>query len=332
MKKALITVSALALALAALAQDKPAATPAPTKAATTTPAPATATATNPDPVIVSAGAVAIHRSDFETAVKSLPAEYQSYALGPGKRQFADDYLRMKLLAAEGMKNGLDKDAEVQKQLNLLRENLVAQEELKTIDSSIAVSDADLKKAYDENKKDYEQVKAKHILIAFKGSPAAQKAKKELTDAEAKAKAESLRAEIVAGKAKFEDVAKKESDDVESGKNGGELGSFARGQMVPEFENAAFGAKVGDVTPVVKTQFGYHIIKVEEHNSTPFEQVKATLEKSVKQKKLRDTLDAMKETAKPVYDEAYFAPPPAPAAAKAPTAVPAPATPKPEKNP
>ena len=332
MKKALITVSALALALAALAQDKPAATPAPTKAATTTPAPATATATNPDPVIISAGTVAIHRSDFETAVKSLPAEYQSYALGPGKKQFADDYLRMKLLAAEGMKNGLDKDAEVQKQLNLLRENLVAQEELKTIDSSIAVSDADLKKAYDENKKDYEQVKAKHILIAFKGSPAAQKAKKELTDAEAKAKAESLRAEIVAGKAKFEDVAKKESDDVESGKNGGELGSFARGQMVPEFENAAFGAKVGDVTPVVKTQFGYHIIKVEEHNSTPFEQVKATLEKSVKQKKLRDTLDAMKETAKPVYDEAYFAPPPAPAAAKAPTAVPAPATPKPEKKP
>ena len=317
MKKAIITVSALALALAALAQDKPAAT---------TPAPATAT--NPDPVIITAGTVAIHRSDFETAVKSLPAEYQSYALGPGKRQFADDYLRMKLLAAEGMKNGLDKGTDVQKQLNLLRENLVAQEELKQIDNTIAVSDADLKKAYEENKKDYEQVKAKHILIAFKGSPAAQKGKKELTDAEAKAKAESLRAEIVAGKAKFEDVAKKESDDVESGKNGGDLGAFSRGQMVPEFENAAFGAKVGEITPVVKTQFGYHIIKVEEHSSTPFDQVKATLEKSVKQKKLRDTLDAMKDSAKPVYDEAYFTPPapptPAPAATKPPATTPPPA--------
>jgi peptidyl-prolyl cis-trans isomerase C len=331
-KKAIIIVSALALALVALAQDKPAAPPAPTAAATATAAPATAT--NPDPVIISAGTVAIHRSDFETAVKSLPAEYQSYALGPGKRQFADDYLRMKILAAEGMKAGLDKDPEVVKQLNLLRENLVAQEELKQIDSTIAISDADLKKAYDENKKDYEQVKAKHILIAFKGSPAAQKGKKELTDAEAKAKAESLRAEIVAGKAKFEDVAKKESDDVESGKNGGELGAFSRGQMVPEFEQAAFGAKVGDVTPLVKTQFGYHIIKVEEHSSTPFDQVKATLEKSVKQKKLRDTLDAMKESAKPVYDDVYFAPPappPAPAPAKAPT-TPAPAKPKTEKKP
>src|SRR5438132_13611033 len=187
---------------------------------------------------------------------------------------------MKLLAAEGLKNGLDKDTEVQKQLTLLRENLVAQEELKRLDSNIAVSDADLKKAYDENKKEYEQVKAKHILIAFKGSPAAPKGKKELTDAEAKAKAELLRNEIIAGKAKFEDVAKKESDDLESGKNGGDLGAFSHGQMVPEFEKAAFSAKVGDIKPVVKTQFGYQINKVEEHSSTPFQQVKAKPEKTL----------------------------------------------------
>ena len=307
------------MSIAALAQEKP--TAAATTATTTTAAPAAPA----DPVIISAGSVAIHKSDFETAVKSLPAEYQSYALGPGKKQFADDYLRMKILAQEGMKNGLDKDPDVAKQLDLLRENLVAQEELKRLDSTVTVSDADLKKAYEENKKEYEQVKAKHILIAFKGSPAAQKGKKELTDAEAKAKAELLRNEIIAGKAKFEDVAKKESDDLESGKNGGDLGAFSHGQMVPEFEQAAFSAKPGDITPVVKTQFGYHIIKVEEHSSTPFEQVKANLEKTLKQKKLRDTLDAMKESAKPVYDEAYFA---VPAAPKAPTT---PVAPKPEKK-
>jgi len=317
-KKAIIVVSALALSIAALAQEKPAAT------ATTTAAVTAAQAPKTDPVIISAGSVAIHQSDFETAVKSLPAEYQSYALGPGKKQFADDYLRMKLLASEGMKAGLDKDPDVVKQLDLLRENLVAQEELKHIDSSINVTDADLKKAYEENKKDYEQVKARHILIAFKGSPAAQKGKKELTDAEAKAKAEALRTEIVGGKAKFEDVAKKESDDTESGKNGGDLGAFGRGQMVPEFEKAAFAAKAGEVTPVVKTQFGYHIIKVEEHTSTPFEQVKPSLEKTLKQKMVRDKLDAMKESAKPVYDEAYFAPPPAPV-------VKTPPVPKPEKK-
>ncbi|HMC22306.1 MAG TPA: peptidylprolyl isomerase [Thermoanaerobaculia bacterium] len=328
MKKAILILGALALAVvtAVLAQEKPAtpatAAPQPATATTTTAAPA-------DPVIITAGTVSIRKSDFETAVKSLPAEYQSYALGPGKKQFADDYLRMKLLAAEGVKNGIDKSPDVVKQLDLLKENLVAQEELKRIDSSITVTDADLKKAYEGNKKDYEQVKARHILIAFKGSPAAQKGKKELTDAEAKAKAEALRNEIVSGKAKFEDVAKKESDDAESGKNGGELGTFGRGQMVPEFEEAAFSAKVGDVTPVVKTQFGYHIIRVDEHASTPFEQVKATLEKNMKQKKLRDTLDAMKDSVKPTYDETYFAPP---AKAEAPVAAPKTQTPAAEKKP
>jgi len=327
-KKAILILGALALAVvtAVLAQEKPAApataAPQPATATTTTAAPA-------DPVIITAGTVSIRKSDFETAVKSLPAEYQSYALGPGKKQFADDYLRMKLLAAEGVKNGIDKSPDVVKQLDLLKENLVAQEELKRIDSSITVTDADLKKAYEGNKKDYEQVKARHILIAFKGSPAAQKGKKELTDAEAKAKAEALRNEIVSGKAKFEDVAKKESDDAESGKNGGELGTFGRGQMVPEFEEAAFSAKVGDVTPVVKTQFGYHIIRVDEHASTPFEQVKATLEKNMKQKKLRDTLDAMKDSVKPTYDETYFAPP---AKAEAPVAAPKTQTPAAEKKP
>jgi len=332
-RKAIVTLSAVALVAVsvALAQEKPAA-----PAATAKPAPApTAAAAPADPVIITAGTLSIRQSEFESAVKSLPPEYQSYAMGPGKKQFADDYLRMKLLASEGLKSGLDKEPDVMKQLDLLKENLVAQEELKRLDSTTTVSDADLKKAYDENKKDYEQVKARHILIAFKGSPAAQKGKKELTDAEAKAKADALRNEIVSGKAKFEDVAKKESDDLESGKNGGELGSFGHGQMVPEFEEAAFKAKAGEVTQPVKTQFGYHIIKVEEHTTTPFEQVKPTLEKSLKQKKLRETLDAMKESAKPVYDQAYFAAPKteAPAAPKSETPATAkPAAPKPAKKP
>jgi peptidyl-prolyl cis-trans isomerase C len=303
----MLIISALAVVAAVVIAQEKQATPPPAAPATATAAPATI---DPDPVIISAGSVAIRKSDFEAAVKTLPAEYQTFALGQGKKQFAEDYLRMKLLASQGMKDGVDKDPDVMRQIALLRENLVAQEELKRLEQSIKVSDADLKKAYDDNKKDYEQVKARHILIAYKGSPAAQKGKKQLTEAEAKTKADELRKKIVAGTVKFEDAAKKESDDTESGKNGGQLGAFGRGQMVPEFEQAAFSAKPGDLTPVVKTQFGFHIVKVEEHNFTPFESVKPTLEKNLKQKMLRDKLDAMKESAKPVFNEAYFTPPPA----------------------
>jgi len=322
-KKATIVIALALAAPAIFAQGK---------AAPATPAPATAAATaaDTDPVVITAGNVTVRKSEFEAALKTLPAEYQSFAQGAGRRQFADDYLRMRLLASEGAKAGLQNDPEVVTQLNLMRENLVATAQLKKIESGITISDADVQKAYTDGAKDYEQVKARHILIAPKGSPAAQAGKKELTDDEAKAKAEDIRKQIVAG-ASFDELAKKESDDVGSGARGGDLGSFSHGQMVPEFEEAAFKAKVGDVTPVVKTQFGYHIIKVEAHDSAPLEQVRPTIEKNLKQTKLHAALDAMKDNAHPTYNEAYFAPPPPP---PPPPAAPAPATPKgdPKKTP
>jgi peptidyl-prolyl cis-trans isomerase C len=300
-KKTISTIIALTLvASIGMAQTKPAAS-----------APATpAAAADANPVVIAAGDLSIRQSEFEAALKSLPAEYQQYATGPGKRQFAEDYLRMKMLAAQGVKSGLDKDPEVMSQLALMKENLVAQAQLTRIEKGITVTDEDLKKKYDENKNQYEQVKARHILIAFKGSPAAQEGKPELTEEQAKAKAEDLRKQIVGG-ASFEELAKKESDDVGSGTRGGDLGAFGRGQMVPEFEKAAFEAKPGDVTPVVRTQFGYHIIKVDGHESTPFEQVKPTLEKAERQTRMQAQLEQMKTNAKVTFNDTYFGPVPTP---------------------
>lgn len=293
MKKTISTMIALTfVASIGMAQDKPAAS--------------AATAAQADPIVIAAGGLSIRQSEFESALKSLPAEYQQYAQGPGKKQFAEDYLRMKMLAAEGLKNGLDKDPEVTAQLALMKENLIAQAQLTRIEKGITVSDEELKKTYDANKGQYEQVKARHILIAFKGSPAAQEGKPELTEEQAKAKAEDLQKKIVAG-ANFDELAKSESDDVGSGARGGDLGAFGRGQMVPEFEKAAFEAKVGAVTPVVRTQFGYHIIKVDEHSNTPFEQVKATLEKNERQTKMQSKLEEMKTNAKVTFNDSYFGP-------------------------
>jgi peptidyl-prolyl cis-trans isomerase C len=302
-KKATIVITLALAAPAVFAQSNP---PAPAPAPTV----ATATAKDADPVIMTAGTVTIRKSEFEAALKTLPAEYQSMLAQPeGRKQFADDFLRMRLLASEGAKAGLQNDPEVINQLNLMRENLVATAELKKIESSIAIGDAEVQKAYADNAKQYEQVKARHILIAPKGSPAAQPGK-DLTDEQAKAKAEDLRKQIVAG-ANFDELAKKESDDTGSGARGGDLGSFGRGQMVPEFDQAVFSAKVGEVTPVVKTQFGYHIIKVDAHDNTPLEQVRPTIEKNLKQTKLHAALDAMKENAHPTFDPTYFPPPPPP---------------------
>ena len=298
MKKIISILIALTLFASIAMAQKPA-----------TPAPAAAAA---DPVVIAAGDLSIKQSEFESALKSLPAEYQQYASGAGKKQFAEDYLRMKMLAADGTKAGLDQDPNVLAQLALMKENLVAQAQLTSIEKGITVTDEELKKKYDADKTQYEQVKARHILIAFKGSPAAQEGKPELTEEQAKAKAEDLHKQI-AGGASFDELAKKESDDVGSGARGGDLGAFGRGQMVPEFEKAAFEAKKGEVTPVVRTQFGYHVIKVDEHETTPFEQVKSTLEKNERQARMQAKLEEMKTNAKVTFNDTYFAvAPPAPA--------------------
>lgn len=308
MKKTISTMIALALTATALVAQE------------TKPA---APAASADPIVIAAGDITVRQSEFEGALKTLPEQYQQYAMGPGKKQFAEDFLRMKMLASAGMKAGLDKSPDVVQQLALMRENLVANAQLEKIEESIKLSDEELKKVYEANKNQYEQVKARHILIAFKGSPAAQEGKPELTEEQAKAKAEELRKQIVAGTLKFEEAAQKESDDVGSGSRGGDLGEFNRGQMVPEFEKAAFEAKPGDVTPVVRTQFGYHIIKVDDHGSTPFEQVKPVIERNERQTRLQAALEKMKADAKATFNETYFTAPAAPAA----PATPPPAAPQ-----
>ena len=298
MKKTVSTIIALTFVATAAVAQQPA-----------------AAQTQADPIVIAAGDLTIRQSEFENALKTLPAEYQQYAMGPGKKQFAEDYVRMRMLAIEGTKAGLDKDPEVLRQLNLMRDNLVANAQLQKLEASVTVPEEALRKKYEETKGQYEQVAAKHILIAFKGSPAAQPEKPELTEEQAKAKAEELHKQILGG-ASFEELAKKESDDVGSGTRGGDLGEFGRGQMVPEFEQAAFAAKVGEVTPPVRTQFGYHLIKVEKHESTPFEEVKAALERAERQTLVQAKLEAMKADAKVTYNDTYFAAAPAAAAAPA----------------
>lgn len=299
-KSALFALAAVLVIGTAQAQ-----TPAAAPAVPATPEAAPAAAPAPaDPVVISAGTIEVRRSEFENAIRSLPNEYQQYALGPGKRQFAQDVLRMKLLAAAGRQQGLDQSPEIQTQLDMMRDNLVANALVQRVQASFTLDEAALRQAYEANKAQYEKSNARHILIAFKGSPAAQPGKPELTEEEAKAKAEDLRKKIDGG-ASFEELAKTESDDVGSGANGGSLGEFARGQMVPEFEQAAFTAAIGTVSEPVRTQFGFHLIRVDSRGAAPFEEVRPTLERAERQQRVQAYLEQLTNDAKPTFDAAYF---------------------------
>jgi peptidyl-prolyl cis-trans isomerase D len=126
-------------------------------------------------------------------------------------------------------------------------------DLDAIRAKIVVSQADIERAYNENINQYEtpeQIRASHILLKTEGKD----------DAEVKARAEALLKQAKAG-ADFADLAKKNSEDEATAPNGGDLDFFGRGKMVPEFDQVAFALKPGEISDLVKTQFGYHIIKL-----------------------------------------------------------------------
>lgn len=183
---------------------------------------------------------------------------------------------------------------------------------------IEISDKDCEKFYKENSDEFkypEQVRASHILIAANAYQMQQvltkdgkkkieqdvlKEKIEKQLADKKALAEKLDKELKADPSKFEEYAKKYSDDETSAKQGGDLGFFSKERMVPEFSNVAFSAKPNTVSDVVKTQFGYHIIMVKdraEAGVTPYEKVQSSIKEYLKTQKQIKILDDLTTAAK-----------------------------------
>jgi len=166
-----------------------------------------------------------------------------------------------------------------------------------------VDDAALRAYYDAHKQDYEQVRARHILIRAAGSPSpVEPGKKELSDAEALAKAQEIKKKLADG-ADFAQLASSESDDTGSKTKGGDLGFFAHGRMVAPFEQAAFSMKVGEISDPVKSQFGYHIIKVEGRKS--FEDSKPQIEQRVKSEQAQKILEEMQKKDNATLDPEFF---------------------------
>src|SRR6185436_7637270 len=149
-------------------------------------------------------------------------------------------------------------------------------DLQAIRNRIQVSPADVQRSYEDNQQQYstpEQVRASHILLKTEGKD----------DAAVKKQAEDLLAKVKAG-ADFAQLATKFSEDDVSKTKGGDLDFFPKGQMVPEFDQAAFAMKPGEISDLVKTQYGYHIIKVSEKRAAStksLDEVRAQIEDQLK---------------------------------------------------
>lgn len=284
----------------------PKVTPAPKPVVVNTGSPA-APAVAPDKVILVIGDQKMTAAQFEELLQAFPPQVQAQARGEQKRAFAEQFVQLKLVAQEAQRRGIDQQPKVQQQLAIQRENLLAGLLFQDMMTTIPVDAATEQKYYDAHKSEYEEAKAHHILVRFKGSPVPLPAgKKDLTEAEALAKAQDLRKQLLAGK-DFATLAKAESDDTGSATNGGDLGGFTRDTMVKEFADAAFANAVGTVSEPVKTQFGYHLIRVDSREAKSFEQAKADIERKIRPEMVKAQIDSLRAKSNVVIDDAFFGP-------------------------
>lgn len=259
----------------------------------------------PDKVVLKVGDMTLTSAQFDQIIDVLPEQYKPVARGAGRKQFADNLVKVLVLAQEGKRRKLDETTAFKTQTMFQSANTLAAATYADINKETKISDADLHKYYDDHKAEFEQVRARHILIRTQGSPMPLKpGAKELSDAEGLAKAQDLVKQLKAG-GDFAALATKESDDTGSAANGGDLSFFKKGQMVPSFEQAAFSMQPGQISDPVKSQFGYHVIKVEAKETKSFDDVKAELEKRMKPEQSQKALDELQKKSGVVYDPVFF---------------------------
>lgn len=207
-----------------------------------------------------------------------------------QKEFAN--IRSRFPNAETFEQALKSQGLTAKSLNqVIRENQLRQALLASkVEGSISVSAADVREAFESNRRRYvtaEAVHARHILIKVPQSADTQQ--KET----ARKKAQGILEEARSGKQQFADLARKYSEGP-SATNGGDLGYFERGKMVSPFEAAAWGLKPGGLSDLVLTQFGFHIIKVEDHRQEKhrtFDEVAGAVRNGLLEKKRQHRIEA-----------------------------------------
>jgi EpsD family peptidyl-prolyl cis-trans isomerase len=224
---------------------------------------------NPQQVVARVNQVEITYGQFKARLESLQRER-----GPVRpEQFRDvlhSLIQEEILVQDAAAEGLERDAAVKARLEQARRQVLIQELLtRKVLAQAQVTDGEARKMYEDNKPLFstETVRVSHIMVKTQGE------------------AEAILEELQAGK-DFAELAKAKSQDTGSAEKGGDLGVLKSGQTVPEFEEEAFRLREGELSPVIKTQYGYHVLRGGAHATVvqPFDEVKDQIRKSLLQQK------------------------------------------------
>ena len=235
-------------------------------------------------IIMVVGNENLTEAELQEKIDALPAKYKVYSqTEKGREALIEEMSVRKILKQEAVKNGIEETDSYKKDLANLREDLLVNHMVdQKIMDGVKLTDDELKAEYEKNKENFktpEQVKAAHILINVSEDMTKEQ------KADAKKRAEKVLAKVTPEN--FNEMAKKYSEGP-TGESGGELGWFDKSSMVKEFADAAFtGVPEKIYGSIVKTQFGYHIIFIEDKKEAgylSFEDVKPSLEKELLNKK------------------------------------------------
>ena len=203
-------------------------------------------------ILAKVGKKEITNLDVQGAIQGLdPFQAQQFQTEEGQKYVLDDLINQELLYMYAKDNKIDQDEEFRTEMKRVEENVLKQYVINKILTSVKLTEEEKKAFFEAQKQSFskpETASAKHILV------------------DSEEKANDILGKINAGEVSFEDAAKEHST-CPSKDAGGDLGTFGRGQMVPEFENAVFNMNNGEVSGPVKTQFGYHLIKLENKNES-----------------------------------------------------------------
>jgi len=251
-------------------------------------------------IILVVGNEKLTETELQEKIETLPTKYKEYSKSEkGREALIEEIAIRKMLKQEAVKKGIEETESYKKDLEEIREDLLIKHMVsKKIVEGVKLTDSELKSEYEKNKENFktqEKIKAAHILINVSD---------DMTEAQvedAKERAEKILTEVT--QANFNEMAKKYSEGPTS-ENGGELGWFEKNSMVKEFGDAAFTGVPGKIYgSIVKTQFGYHIIYIQDKKEVgylDFEDVKSSLEKELLNKKRSEEYSSWIEGLKKEY--------------------------------
>jgi peptidyl-prolyl cis-trans isomerase C len=262
----------------------------------------------PDTVVLEANGKKYTKAEIDKIIESLPPQLQQNArMQP---QIFSQLFFYQQLAADGEKAGLDKEDPWKGTLEFQRMQTLAQAQLTTHGNLIQVTTEDQQAYYKKNADKYRQAKVRVIYITFNTAPAkaGAEADKLPTEAEARTKIDDLRRQIVAG-ADFGKLARANSDDHASAAKDGDFGIIKRGSSYPDaVKNAVFALQAGQVSEPVRQPNGFYLIRVDQFNQEPFDDVSMQIYQEVKQQRFNEWVNGMQAQYKvKVENPAYFTP-------------------------